>query len=123
MSIGRLPQSTNRRSEFFSHSHESCAKKCQCKRSFEHLSPVMLAFLSYTQRNEFWFNVKLNGKLLAQSYFFNIPDFHTALKIIIYNNLFPFAFHQSVISFPQTIAISTIYIFVNNLHLLFNNHR
>ena len=32
--IGRLSRSTNRRSEFFSNSHESRAKKAQCERAF-----------------------------------------------------------------------------------------
>ena len=33
-STGRLAQSTNRQSEFSSHSHESPTKKSQCKRTF-----------------------------------------------------------------------------------------
>ena len=40
-----------------------------------------------------------------------------------YIHLFPFAFYQSVISFQQSFKISTMFIFFNNLHLLFNNLR
>ena len=36
-------------------------------------------------------------------------------------HLFPFVFYQSVIFFQQTITISLIFIFLNNLHLLFNS--
>ena len=36
MSMGRLTQSTNKESELFGHSHESCTKKAQYKRNFRH---------------------------------------------------------------------------------------